>query len=520
MTIIVDRHISLHVLDDDASSELMLSNLMNHDKSLFPDDWYYSTELILHNQIIWSFLFNFFEGWSNVRFLGTVIIQFFYLASFAYMLYESGLSRKAVLTGMILCMIPYCVSYGRSILYHCFYVPRFAPGFIIIGLLFSFLKKNTAGVFSKGIRLFLIIILAFINSMLYVRQVFITMLPVLGCLFFYLLFKYREGVTFYRKWMIVPLIMCVAGFAGLVCNSRILIPSLSLYKQTEQNLGILSPADWGPILGALLFQFGFRTDVNIFSLTGLLSLGGLFNAAVLSYLSIRNLVRRDISDFREYLLRTMLPVSLLLNLVIFVFGEIPFRLQSDYSRYLLAASVWIIPALCCEIDMKEKFPHIRKIIFSVCLLFFVLNSLFNINSFLHSDDFGQPYDGLSYDNPHLADDLRSAVEFIRTHDYRYGYAFAGEANVLVELMNGLPVVSLRRTPDGVLEYANWLSQKSFKTISADGAFFLMRASEEDHYQTALIQSSVERIYFDDFGYVLYDIPDISLFRELIREPVL
>jgi hypothetical protein len=218
-------------------------------------------------------------------------------------------------------------------------------------------------------------------------------------------------------------------------------------------------------------------------------------------------------------MRTMLPVSLLVNLIIFIFGDIPFRLQADYSRYLLPASIWIVPFLCTRLKMEEKLPHIRRIIYFLCLFIFIGNSIFNAFSFLNSKNFGQPYDGISYDNPHLADDLQTAIEFIRAHEYEYGYAFAGAANTLVELMNGFPVVSLRQTPDGVLEYTNWLTLKSYKTIPAGNAFFLMNKAEESLYQPVLSECGLERIYFDDYGYVIYDIPDLEFFRSMIREPI-
>ena len=38
------------------------------------------------------------------------------------------------------------------------------------------------------------------------------------------------------------------------------------------------------------------------------------------------------------------------------------------------------------------------------------------------------------------------------------------------------------------------------------------------YMDMLEKIGLERIYFDDEGYVLYDIPDVSLFRGFIREP--
>ncbi len=518
LTFRTNWYVAHHILDDDAASELMLASVIHRDKNLFSPDWYYSTELILHNQLIFGFLFNFFDGWVNVRFAGTCLIQTLYLLSFLYMMSQSGISRKAILTGSILCMLPYCVSYGRSILFHCFYIPRLAPGFLLIGLLFSFLKPKKSSPVSGTIRMSLIIIISFINSMLFIRQVFITMLPVIGCLFFYLLYTAKKEEMPYRRWMLIPLIMCAAGICGMVCNSRIMIPSLGLYQQTKQNLNVLSVSQWGPILAALFTQFGFRTQVGMFSAAGILSLGGLFCGILLISGSVLDLFRNDLTDFREYLLRTMLPVGLMINLVIFIFGEIPYRLQADYSRYLVPASVWMIPALCCRISNLSPLPHFRKVLVFVCIGIVTLNGLFNENSFLHADDFGQPYDGLFYDNPHLADDLGSAVDFLRAHNYRLGYAFAGEANTIVELMNGFPVVSLRRTPDAVLEYADWLSLKSYKTLPAENAFFLMKRDDEKAYHAQLGESRSEKIYFDDFGYVIYDISDIPRFRELIREP--
>ena len=51
------------------------------------------------------------------------------------------------------------------------------------------------------------------------------------------------------------------------------------------------------------------------------------------------------------------------------------------------------------------------------------------------------------------------------------------------------------------------------------ACLLMKAADEEHYMEALNRSAAEKLYFDDFGYVIYDIPDVPLFRNQIREPV-
>ena len=514
----INFHAARHVLDDDASSELMLAHLLYREKALYSEDFYYSTEFFVQNQLIFGFLFNFFDGWANVRFVGTCLIQLIYLASFVFMMSQSRLGRKAVLFSAVLIMLPFTVVYGRTILYHCYYVWNFIPTYLLAGLLFTFSGDRKTSRSSRTIRLVFIIMISFVSCLLYIRQVFLTMIPFAGCLFFFLLSHSEKEKTPWQKWMLLPLMMLIAGGAGMIVNSRLLIPALNLYEQTEQNLNVLSPAAWGPILAAFFTQFGFRTGVRMFSLVGILSLGGLFSACILIFSTTADLAHSTGKNFRYYLMRTMLPVSLLINLAIFIFGDIPFRLQADYSRYLVPASVWIVPVLCTFLQSEEKLPHIRKIVYILCTVIFIANGIFNGASFLNSKNFGQPYDGISYDNPHLADDLQSAIEFIRAHDYEYGYAFAGTANTLMELMNGFPVVSIRQTPDSVFEHTNWLTIKSIKELPAENAFFLMTEKEAELYQQTLAETGLERIYFDDEGYVLYDVPDVPAFREHIREP--
>lgn len=519
LTAVINFHVAHHVLDDDASSELMLAELLHREKSLYSEDFYYSTEFFVQNQLIYGFLFNFFDGWANVRFIGTCIIQLIYLASFVYMMSQSGLGKKAVLISACLIMLPFTVVYGRTILYHGYYVWNFIPTYLLTGMFFSFLRGKNRSRGSYVFRLILVIFISFLSCFLYVRQVFLTMIPIVGCLLFYLLSHSRNGQTPWRKWMLIPVVMLAAGGLGMLCNSSFLIPALKLYKQTEQYLNVLSPAYWGPMLSALFTQFGYRTRVKMFSLVGVLSLGGLFNAFVLPFLAVEDMKGNDSDDFPIYTLRAMLPVNLIVTLFIFIFGDIPFRLQVDYSRYLVPASVWIVPMLCSFLSMKEKLPHIKRIIYLLCGGIFILNAIFNSVSFLNSKNFGQPYDGISYDNPHLVDDLQTAKEYIRAHDYQYGYAFAGVANTLVEMMNGFPVVSLRLTPEGAFEYTNWLTLKSYKVIPAERAFLLMTKDEESLYRDALAESGLERIYFDDNGYVIYEVADVPRFREMIREPI-
>ena len=515
LTVMVNRNVSLHILDDDASSELVLAKLLHDEKSLYSGDWYYSTEISLHNQLIYGLLFNLFDSWANVRFFGTTILQLFFLFSFIYMLSQTGLSRKVVLLGGTLIMMPYCICYGRIILYHCYYIPHYGFGFLIIGILFSLIKHPDMDKPAKILHLSLLILISFVNSLLYVRQLIITMVPVMGCLFFYL-YSRPDLKNSYRKWMPAAVLMLSAGLAGTVCNARFLIPALNLFRQTDQKLSILPPEFWEPIIQAFTYQFGFRSGSEMLSLPGILSLGGLFYGFILIIISMAALFQKGKIEFWKFVFLTMLPVNLLLNLVIFIFGNIPFRMEGDYSRYFLSFSIWTAPMLCCLLDSEKGFLNFRRIVFLGCTLIFIGNGLYNIRSFLNQNDFRQLYDGIVFNNPHQVDDMQSAVDFIRTHDYPMGYAFVSEANVLTELLNGLPVVSLKESYFK-LYYSNWLTRKSYKDIPTDKAFLLITSELEQYHEDDPAFQYGERLYFDDNGYVIYDISDVELFRNEIHD---
>ena len=125
---------SSDILDDDASGEMILSDTFRKEKTLVPKDWFFGNEYRINNQLIWGVLLNFFDDWQTARLIGTFIIQLIYLGSFIYMMRSFGFDWERILYGCSLLILPYCVAYGRIVLYHCFYAPHIIFSFLIAGL--------------------------------------------------------------------------------------------------------------------------------------------------------------------------------------------------------------------------------------------------------------------------------------------------------------------------------------------------------------------------------------------------
>ena len=46
----------------------------------------------------------------------------------------------------------------------------------------------------------------------------------------------------------------------------------------------------------------------------------------------------------------------------------------------------------------------------------------------------------------------------------------------------------------------------------------MKKDDEAYYSDQLAEAGAEKVYFDDQGYVIFDISDVDRFRNMIREP--
>ena len=106
LSVITTYYVSSHYIDSDTSSELILASHWIETGNIFSADWLYGSELrLFHVQLIYVPLMLLFEDWLTVRFLGALIMQIIYIASFGCLVYAAGKGKRFFFLGAALLLL-------------------------------------------------------------------------------------------------------------------------------------------------------------------------------------------------------------------------------------------------------------------------------------------------------------------------------------------------------------------------------------------------------------------------------
>lgn len=180
VSILTTWHFVKYYLDSDASSEMVLAQHWLDIGKILSTDWIYGSELrVLHVQLIYAPLLLIFDDWQTVRFLGAVIMQVLYLASFGFLLRQAGVDKQRFYLGGSLLLLPVSVAYGRIVLYHNHYLPNITISFFLVGLVLSFAREQNWKTLWPWLRGSILLALSFLSSVSSIRQLMITHAPLL-----------------------------------------------------------------------------------------------------------------------------------------------------------------------------------------------------------------------------------------------------------------------------------------------------------------------------------------------------
>ncbi len=493
--VITTVSVSKNLLDDDTSGEMLLSKCLYDEKSLICSDWIYATEVRVANQLVFAPLFGIFSDWASVRITGTMIIQAILLLSLIFMLKAGGLHTDSILLGMTQLLLPYCVAYGRISLYHCYYSLYISAAFFITGLCFQVLdEKHTA------VPTVILLFLCMIVSLNGLRMVFICILP-LCILFFRIFLRTKE-----KRIFLTAFFCGTASLAGLLLYAFAISKLFRLETSRGINLSFKGFSEVYVVIFSILRQFGYRSGIAHNSLLWLMSLLGIGIAIYAVSLSGKAFFFGR--SQKKQLLKAVLFVQLALTSATFLFYQLPYNSRYDYSRYLVPASVWIIPLLCAEYEeMKTTFP---KLCFYAVMIVFSVNSIMNLCFFQNPGHFSQEYDGLSYTSTESISRFENAAAFITNEGYEKGYAFI-DNNSLSEYMDGFPIIGITYR-DGKLSYLDWLTRKSLRSSPADRVFLIAGRDDAATFLGVTGPENSELVYNENDLLFIYRLTDPESFR--------
>ncbi len=495
---VITHHLSVNLLDNDVSGELVLAKCLYDEKSPVCRDWYYATEFKVNIQLVFAALFGIFSSWSDVRFFGTLIMQLLCILSLIFLLRSAGIKWEIVWLGCIFLILPYCVAYGRIVLYHHYYYPFLVFSFLITGCIFRSLDSSRKWVWN-----ILLCLLSLYSCIYGIRQFFVTMAPLFGiALLHAVMRKQRIPLPFF--------LICIFGAAGLWINSEVISKNLSIETDFSHNIAFKGISDVYVVLFSIFRQFAYRSGIEKKSFLGLMSFAGIAVAVYALGCSLYGLFTEK--DLKKQIMKGMLFTGIALTSGTLLFYEFPYNTRYDYTRYLIPASIWTVP-LFCQILSETGKGTVRRILITGAAAVFTLNGLINLCFFYDPSYFSQDYDGLAFRSVEYITEFDDIFKKIKEENFDLGYTFSNQ-NVLIEKLNGLPVIVLEAEADG-LTYSDWMTRKSFRDIRAGKVFLWADMNEALTFRAFPISDQAELLLNYKDKVLLFEIKDPAAFKSYL-----
>lgn len=522
-----------HFLDSDASSELVLARHLLDSGKLFSSDWFYGSELrFLHVQLIYMPLMLLLDDWQMVRYVGALIMHALYIISFASLVHAAGKSKRFFFYGASLLLLPVSVNYGRIVLYHNHYLPNITIAFFLLALTMHFTDTVDWRCRKTWVKLFLLAALSFAGGMNSIRQLMITHTPLLLIAVILCWAEDARSADGEKAALLRPsnlnflactLFSAFFSLAGLIAQN-ILCDKLGLHIaiQSENNLLTFVGFDEiKDILYGYFHQFGYRKNVSMLSISGILSLGGIFIGCYWAVISVKRLLQNSPKqNKRSLLLSGFFAAHLTVMVLLFLITEGPDGYH--HPLYLSLCFPWVVPLILNhweELPTKMHPLHFKKLLAVISVLMLLLSGAVNHAYFQGSDRFPQVYEGLSVQNKDKRADMEEVVTFLMDQGYDKGYASYWNCNIITEMTDGNIPMVLIHDPDsnhsGNLIYHNLLTSLWFQDIPCEKPFLLLRIEGEE-----LFQESDSSVYctqiFREGKYVAYSIDRLEEFVETLH----
>lgn len=500
ISIVTTHYMTGHFLDSDTSSELVLSRHLLDTQTLLSPDWFYATELrFLHVQWIYAPLMLLLDDWQLVRYLGALIMQALYLASFACLVHAAGKSRKFFFYGASLLLLPVSVTYGRVVLYHNHYMINITISFLMLALSLHFTGKVDWRRKKTWLYLLCLSVLSFSSGINSIRQLMITHVPLLLAAIV-LCWVEDAGnddrtTTAFLKPANLNLLFCsvfssVFSFLGLKAQG-ILCSKLGIHIGSQAENNILSFAGFSDIeniLYGFFHQFGYRIKSPMLSVSGILSLGGLFTGCYLLFISAKRLLKNKNSHDKSTALLSVFFLShVIVMILVFLITK---SADSSYFHPLYFALSYPLAVFTLLIHLEELPSAIhplraQKLFATVAVGLLLLSGTVNIFYFLGSDRFPQVYEGLTFHDKNKHTNLVEVSNFLMEQGYDKGYAPHWENNIITEMTDGqIPMVIIDVEDHGTygnLEYRDWLTSLWLREAPCEKPFLLLSVYDVDAF---------------------------------------
>ncbi|MCL2069395.1 MAG: glycosyltransferase family 2 protein [Treponema sp.] len=492
-------------LDSDHSSEMVLGKLLAEENALVSVNWFYSTEIRLVYQTIFTMplfkLLEQHENWALIRALNIILNCLVLILSYVFMMRQIKLQPKWILISALFLIMPVSYDYWNFVLFGGYYIFFVAQLFCCLGLYIRICNRAGAAK-TIWLNLILFTILSFVLGVQGIRALLAVHIPLLvACVFIWA----RAGQKRYFPLLLgcFGFLVCCAGYA-----TNWLLQNWYSFQSFE-NMRIEHLSNFLQKLGQSLANMagflGLSSGSPLLSAQGFFGMAAIF-ATILLLRAVYKACRHDQLQDESQFIPVFFASSVFFNIFILVIVS-----QSVISRYFIPFMVLYIPLTAILFEHAEKtYGHLKRtaIVFGITL-FIIGQSYTNVQSLVTRD---------------INTVRKGYIQYLLDNELDFGFATFWNANVSTELSNGriemASLIPARGASQHNLFFINQLlkPKKYLDPLYHTGeSFLLLTRSEWEQTRIRPFFTGTTPDY-QDSSFVVIRFPSAELvYRELLGE---
>ena len=480
-----------HNLDSDMSSEFVLAQLLNEEGKLdLTDSWYYSTELRIVSPVpLYQLALNLFDSWHAARTFSIAVLLCGVALSLIYLARGLGVSMTASLLCAGALVLPITTYQAFTLVYGGFYTTCVMLTFVEIGLVLRMDKK-------RWIEPLLLIVLGVYGGLNGVRMPMVCVAPLLAACVLAMVPDMRRCGSWKEivrlpmfRFLLGGLLLTAATLIGYLINVNVLENLYDFKHYDETILNPIRERSFVDQLIALTSFFGYRSDVQLMSLEGVVSLLALF-LPLLGVGAMIALLRMKLSG-RERIVALYAPIALMMGMLINTLVLLNDEATKGYSvsyympavLLLVFALFWLLERFECKMRALRVLPML-----AIVCAFLAGNAVYRDRN-MHT----------------YSTELEDIARYLMQEDCVQGYATFWNANVLTEITDGeIDVYCVDNWNDSGVPMNVWLQRKDHEDWEPVGSMFAIFKTED--YQNGVPGCDDEHMFYmsDNLCVVIYD----------------
>lgn len=498
-----DQNVDL-LLDSDMSSELVLSNLLYNEGSIFSANWYYSTELrVLNTQLVFAPLFGLFQSWHTVRVVGAAILYLLMLASAYYLCTQLKIKRSFPLVGILL-LTPLSWFFFQNIQRGLYYIPHISLSFLLFGMVLHVLRLERGR--SRAALLTILSVLSLLVGMGGLRHILLFFIPLVLISIYFCLVDHTDTIQPRQRGHLLTVSLLSSGCAmvGLLINLFVLSRVYSFQTYTNLSFTTFNLENFLTVVQDWLSFFGYMSG-NAFSSVLLFNLLSALAAGIL-LVTVSRLLRGVNAPVEHRLLAAYYAAAYAVYLLLYSFTNQGYHLT--YQIPIAVFGFFLIAVWLQRDSLRTLFTRIVTVAASALLLFCCVRAYGFYKEEGAVDRLGMRCD--PYELPDI-------VETVLDEGYTCGYStFWVGGNMLTELSDGAIEMWIwpNQPTGGIDGIYPWLQVKSHSTQPPEGPFFMLfRLNQLDELEAAKNLESADILYLSD-TYVVYGFESRKAYDEI------